>query len=71
MDFFLIENVGAAIALLDSVHLPLYLNGVSFQTITYGMPRVSKNFSIYTACPAKHSWSETKRSPIMSMLTSI
>ena len=33
---------GGAIALLDSVYLPLHLpNGTSFQTITYGLPRVS------------------------------
>ena len=37
----LIERIGAAIALLDGVYLPLHVSGVSFLTITYGMPRVS------------------------------
>ncbi|KAJ7065267.1 Alpha/Beta hydrolase protein [Mycena amicta] len=34
------HSLGAALALLDSVYLPLHLTGVSFQTITYAMPRV-------------------------------
>jgi predicted lipase len=35
------HSLGAALALLDSVYLPLWLpSGTSFQTITYGMPRV-------------------------------
>ena len=42
----LIESIGAAIALLDSVYLPLWVTGVSFQTITYGLPRVSKHCNI-------------------------
>lgn len=39
--FLLTESIGAAIALLDSVYLPLHLSGVTFQTVTYGLPRVS------------------------------
>lgn len=31
---------GAAIALIDSVFLPLHISGVTFKTIAYGMPRV-------------------------------
>ena len=27
-------------ALLDTVYLPLHISGVSFKTVTYGMPRV-------------------------------
>lgn len=35
------HSLGAALALLDSVFLPLRLpNSTSFKTITYGMPRV-------------------------------
>ena len=31
---------GAAIALIDSVYLPLHLSGVTFKTVGYGLPRV-------------------------------
>ncbi|KAI5992310.1 Alpha/Beta hydrolase protein [Pisolithus orientalis] len=35
------HSLGAAISLLDSVYLPLHLpSGLTFQTITYGLPRV-------------------------------
>jgi len=34
------HSLGAAIALLDGVFLPLHIGGVSFRTIGYGMPRV-------------------------------
>ncbi|KAI0792242.1 lipase [Abortiporus biennis] len=34
------HSLGGAIALLDSVFLPLHISGVSFKTVTYGMPRV-------------------------------
>lgn len=34
------HSLGAALALLDGVFLPLHLSGVSFTTIGYGMPRV-------------------------------
>ncbi|PPQ69478.1 hypothetical protein CVT25_002042 [Psilocybe cyanescens] len=34
------HSLGAAIALLDGVYLPLHISGVSFQVIGYGMPRV-------------------------------
>jgi len=34
------HSLGAAIALLDSVYLPLHIPGVTFRTIGYGMPRV-------------------------------
>jgi len=32
---------GAALALLDSVSMPLFLPGIQFKTIGYGLPRVS------------------------------
>lgn len=35
-----ISYVGAAIALLDVVYLPLHISGVSFRMIGYGLPRV-------------------------------
>ena len=31
---------GGAIALLDSVYLPLHISGVTFKTVSYGLPRV-------------------------------
>ncbi|KAF8167207.1 lipase class 3 family protein [Crassisporium funariophilum] len=34
------HSLGAAIALLDGVYLPLHITGVTFRTIGYGMPRV-------------------------------
>ncbi|CAA7264954.1 unnamed protein product [Cyclocybe aegerita] len=34
------HSLGAAIALLDGVYLPLQISGVSFRMIGYGMPRV-------------------------------
>ncbi|RDB18455.1 Lipase [Hypsizygus marmoreus] len=34
------HSLGAAIALLDGVYLPLHLAGVNFTTIGYGLPRV-------------------------------
>ncbi|KAF5312472.1 hypothetical protein D9619_002478 [Psilocybe cf. subviscida] len=34
------HSLGAALALLDGVYLPLHISGVSFQVIGYGMPRV-------------------------------
>ena len=43
----LIEGIlGSVIALLDSVYLPLHVSGISFLTLTYGMPRVSKHCSL-------------------------
>jgi len=34
------HSLGAAIALLDGVYLPLHISGVTFRVIGYGMPRV-------------------------------
>ncbi|KAF7357021.1 Lipase [Mycena venus] len=34
------HSLGAALALIDSVYLPLHITGVTFQTIVYGLPRV-------------------------------
>ncbi|KAJ7226953.1 lipase, partial [Mycena pura] len=34
------HSLGAALALLDSVYLPLHISGVTFRTVVYGLPRV-------------------------------
>ncbi|KAJ7067106.1 alpha/beta-hydrolase [Mycena amicta] len=34
------HSLGGALALIDAVYLPLHISGVTFQTITYGLPRV-------------------------------
>jgi len=42
------HSLGAAIALLDGIYLPLHISGVTFKTITYGMPRVgNQEFADY------------------------
>ncbi|KAJ7460781.1 alpha/beta-hydrolase [Mycena latifolia] len=42
------HSLGAALALLDSVHLSLHLPSVNFTTIGYGLPRVgNRNFADY------------------------
>jgi predicted lipase len=47
-------SLGGALALLDSVYLPLHLpSHIKFQTITYGMPRVS--IPVFTYIRVRHS----------------
>ncbi|KAF4593718.1 hypothetical protein EYR40_008508 [Pleurotus pulmonarius] len=42
------HSLGAALALLDGVYLPLHISGVTFRTIGYGMPRVgNQDFANY------------------------
>ncbi|KAJ3512952.1 hypothetical protein NLJ89_g3222 [Agrocybe chaxingu] len=42
------HSLGAALALLDSIYLPLFLPSVSFRMIGYGMPRVgNQDFASY------------------------
>ncbi|KAI0085773.1 lipase [Irpex rosettiformis] len=42
------HSLGAAIALIDSVYLPLHLPGVTFQSVLYGLPRVgNQDFADY------------------------
>jgi len=42
---------GAALALLDGVFLPLHINGVTFGTVTYGLPRVGTEIiQLSTVC---------------------
>ncbi|KAG6819834.1 hypothetical protein H0H93_008091 [Arthromyces matolae] len=43
------HSLGAAIALLDSVYLPLHISGVTFRTVCYGLPRVK--FTSKTQAP--------------------
>ena len=43
-----IAESGAAIALLDSVYLPLHIPGVTFKTVVFGLPRVCAIFSYVT-----------------------
>lgn len=74
MDMISLGSVGGALALLDSIYLPLHLpSHISFRTITYGMPRVSKLhvLSVLLVEPAERLRLETERSLIMSMLISI
>lgn len=42
--------LGAALALLDGVYLPLNLPNVNFKTIGYGMPRVRPLGAISSRC---------------------
>ncbi|KAI0075336.1 lipase class 3 family protein [Panus rudis PR-1116 ss-1] len=42
------HSLGGALALLDSVFLPLHLSNVTYRTITYGLPRVgNQQFADY------------------------
>lgn len=42
------HSLGAAIALLDAVYLPLHISGVTFKTVAYGLPRVgNQDFADY------------------------
>ncbi|KAI6112569.1 Alpha/Beta hydrolase protein [Pisolithus sp. B1] len=49
------HSLGGAIALIDSVYLPLWLpNGTSFRTVTYGLPRVGNPaFAYYVDAHAR------------------
>lgn len=42
------HSLGAAIALIDAVYLPLHVSGVTFKTVGFGMPRVgNQEFADY------------------------
>jgi pimeloyl-ACP methyl ester carboxylesterase len=47
------HSLGAALALLDAVYLPLHLpaDSTNYRTITYGMPRVSTNLLNFDGLP--------------------
>jgi len=59
------HSLGGAIALLDSVYLPLHIKGVTFKTITYGMPRVGNQaFANYVDSHIKLTHINNKKDPI-------
>ncbi|KAI6149905.1 Alpha/Beta hydrolase protein [Pisolithus tinctorius] len=60
------HSLGAAISLLDSVYLPLHLpSGTSFQTITYGLPRVGNQaFANYVDANLHLTHINNKEDPI-------
>ncbi|KIK22194.1 hypothetical protein PISMIDRAFT_509134 [Pisolithus microcarpus 441] len=60
------HSLGAAISLLDSVYLPLHLPlGTSFQTITYGLPRVGNQaFANYVDANLHLTHINNKEDPI-------
>ncbi|KAF7784892.1 hypothetical protein Agabi119p4_1057 [Agaricus bisporus var. burnettii] len=59
------HSLGGAIALLDSVYLPLHIKGVEFHTITYGLPRVGNiAFANYVDEHTSLTRINNKRDPI-------
>lgn len=60
------HSLGAAISLLDSVYLPLHLpSGMTFQTITYGLPRVGNQaFADYVDANLHLTHINNKEDPI-------
>jgi len=59
------HSLGAAIALIDAVYLPLHISGVAFKTITYGMPRVGNQaFANYVDAHVSLTHINNKEDPI-------
>ncbi|KAF8623148.1 hypothetical protein AX17_007537 [Amanita inopinata Kibby_2008] len=59
------HSLGAALALLDGVFLPLWVNGVSFITIGYGMPRVGNQaFANYVDSHIHLTHINNKKDPV-------
>ncbi|KAF8735127.1 hypothetical protein AX14_002690 [Amanita brunnescens Koide BX004] len=59
------HSLGAAIALLDSVYLPFHVSGVSFKTITYGLPRVGNQaFANYVDAHLDLTHINNKKDPV-------
>jgi hypothetical protein len=60
------HSLGAAISLLDAVYLPLHLpSGTTFNTITYGLPRVGNQaFAQYVDAHAHLTHINNKEDPI-------
>jgi len=59
------HSLGAAIALLDSVYLPLHLPGVTFTTVGYGMPRVGNQaFADYVDAHVSLTHINNKKDPV-------
>ena len=67
------HSLGAALALLDGVYLPLHISGVSFRVVGYGMPRVSCHVNSLCCTPLLIfvcvSRLETRTSRTISILT--
>ncbi|KAH0583082.1 hypothetical protein H2248_010969 [Termitomyces sp. 'cryptogamus'] len=59
------HSLGAAIALLDGVYLPLHLSGVTFKTVGYGLPRVGNQaFANYVDAHVPLTHINNKEDPI-------
>jgi len=60
------HSLGAAISLIDSVYLPLHLpSGTTFQTVTYGLPRVGNQaFADYVDAHQHLTHINNKKDPI-------
>ncbi|KAI6113356.1 Alpha/Beta hydrolase protein [Pisolithus croceorrhizus] len=60
------HSLGGAVALIDSVYLPLWLpNGTSFRTVTYGLPRVGNPaFAYYVDAHARLTHINNQHDPV-------
>jgi len=59
------HSLGAAIALLDAVYLPLHISGVSFRAVTYGLPRVGNQaFANYVDAHLSLTHINNKEDPV-------
>jgi len=60
------HSLGAALALLDSVYLPLHLPaGTTFRTISYGLPRVgNQDFANYVDAHLSVTHINNKEDPV-------
>ncbi|TFK42180.1 lipase class 3 family protein [Crucibulum laeve] len=59
------HSLGAAIALLDGVYLPLHISDVTFRTIGYGMPRVGNQaFADYVDSHITLTHINNKKDPV-------
>ncbi|KAF8623156.1 hypothetical protein AX17_007544 [Amanita inopinata Kibby_2008] len=59
------HSLGAALALLDGVFLPLWISGVTFTTVGYGMPRVGNQaFADYVDSHVHLTHINNKKDPV-------
>ncbi|KAI0825734.1 lipase [Irpex lacteus] len=59
------HSLGAAIALIDSVYLPLHLPGVNFKSVLYGLPRVgNQDFADYVDAHLHITRINNKKDPV-------
>ncbi|KAF8623158.1 hypothetical protein AX17_007546 [Amanita inopinata Kibby_2008] len=62
------HSLGAAIALLDSIYLPLHISGVSFTTVGYGMPRVGNQaFANYVDTNLHLTHIDNRKDPVPTL----